>query len=118
MKPLWLRLAATSCLLLAAISSYASSRPRYGGAVRIVMRDHVNTLDPAADDDHPAARDRVSCLLFETLTTMDGLGHLHPGLAVSWFSDPSKRVWHFHLRLARFHDASPVTANDVVVSLS
>src|SRR5215831_14764621 len=118
MKPLFSRLAATSCLLLIAAAAQASSRPRYGGTARILLHDRVNSLDPAADEDHPAARERTAGLIFETLTTMDDQGRLRPKLAGSWSSEPSKRIWTFRLRLARFHDGTPVTAADVVASLT
>jgi ABC-type transport system substrate-binding protein len=118
MKPLFSRLAATSCLLLIAAAAQASSRPRYGGTARILLHDRVNSLDPAAEDDHPAARDRMAALVFETLTTMDDQGRIRPKLASSWSSEPGKRTWTFRLRLAKFHDGTPVTAADVVASLT
>src|SRR5262249_8161643 len=118
MKPLFSRLAAISCLLLLAASAQASSRPRYGGTARILLHDRVNSLDPAAEDDHPAARDRMAAVDFYTLTTMNDQGRLRPKLANSWSSEPGKRTWTFRLRLAKFHDGTPVTATDVVASLT
>ena len=118
MKPLCLRLVATSCALIVAGVALASSRPHYGGAAHILLHDHVLSLDPTAEDDHPAARDRLASLLFETLATVDDQGRLLPGLASSWSFDANKRVWQFHLRLAGFHDGSPVTAADVAASLT
>src|SRR5260370_16710494 len=118
MKPSCLRLVATSCLVFMAGGAQASSRPRYGGTARIVLHDRVSNLDPTAEEDHPAARDRLASLLFETLALVDDQGRLRPGLASSWSLDESKRVWQFHLRLARFHDGSQVTAVDVAASLS
>src|SRR5262249_39176266 len=118
MKPLFSRLAATSCLLLIAAAAQASSRPRYGGTARILLHERVNSLDPAVEDDHPAARDRMAALVFETLTTMDDQGRIRPKLASSWSSEPGKRIWTFRLRLAKFHDGTPVTAADVVASLT
>jgi len=98
--------------------SHASSRPRYGGMVRILLHDRVNTIDPAAEDDHPAARDRLAGLLFETLAVIDDQGRLHPGLASSWSPDSGKRTWLFRLRLAKFSDGSPLTAADAASSLT
>src|SRR5215467_1064770 len=118
MKPLCLRLLATSCLLPITVSAYASSRPRYGGTAHIVLRDRVNTIDPAADDDHPAAHDRLAALVFETLAVADDQGRLHPGLAGAWSDDAGKRIWRFRVRLAKFHDGSQVTAADVASSLT
>jgi peptide/nickel transport system substrate-binding protein len=118
MKRSFSRLAATSCLLLIAAAAHASSRPRYGGTVRILLRDGVNSLDPAGEDAHPATRDRMAGLIFETLTSLDDQGRLRPKLAGSWSSDPAKRIWTFRLRLAKFHDGTTVTAPDVVASLT
>lgn len=110
--------AATSLLAAMVLAAHASSRPRYGGTVRILLHERVNTLDPLAEEDHPAARDKLAALLFETLTVVDAQGGAHPGLAASWRSDPGKRVWQFSLRLATFHDGSVVTAPDAVQSLA
>jgi ABC-type transport system substrate-binding protein len=104
-------------LLLAAIGVHPSSRPRYGGTVRILLQNRVNTIDPVAEEDHPATRDRLARLTFETLTQLDAQGRVRPRLATSWRADPAKRIWHFRLRLASFHDDTPVTAADVVASL-
>src|SRR5512146_1801036 len=111
--------AASSLLLLGLCApAHASSRPRYGSVVRVLLHDRVNSLDPAADEDYPATRDRMAALVFETLTSMDAQGRVQPRLADSWSSDPSKRVWRFHLRLANFHDGSALTAADAVAALS
>jgi peptide/nickel transport system substrate-binding protein len=119
MKRLFSRLAVTSCLLsLAAVVAHPSSRPRYGGTVRVALQHRVNALDPAAEDDYPAARDRMAGLLFETLTSLDEQGRVHPRLALSWRPDPARRIWQFRLRLANFHDGSPLTAADVAASLN
>jgi ABC-type transport system substrate-binding protein len=117
MKHLHSRLLAISCLLLAAVCGQASSRPRYGGTARVLLHDRVNSIDPAGEEDHPAARDRLASLTFETLTAIDAQGRLHGRLAASWHSDPARRVWQFRLRLANFHDGTPVTAASVVASL-
>src|SRR5262249_9859886 len=76
------------------------------------------SLDPAAEEDHPAARDRVANLLFETLTSVDDQGRVHPRLASSWSADPARRLWQFRLRVARFTDRSPLTAADLAARLS
>src|SRR5215467_13043937 len=112
------RFLATSLLVLAfAGGADGSSRPRYGGTARILLQHKVSNLDPLADEDYPEDRDRLAGLSFETLTRIDAEGHLLPGLASFWQSD-SARIWHFRLRLARFHDGTPVTAADVISSLN
>ncbi len=118
MKRLLSRLAAiSSLLLLVAAASHGSSRPRYGGTVRVLLHDKITSIDPLNEEDHPASRDRLAMLVFETLTDVDALGRVHPKLASSWHSDQAKRVWQFRLRLANFHDGALLTASDVVASL-
>jgi peptide/nickel transport system substrate-binding protein len=117
MKRLLLQLFAISSVMLLAAGAQAESRPRYGGTVRVLLHDRVMSIDPLAEEDHPAARDRLAALSFETLTGLDGEGHVFPKLAASWHSDSSRRSWQFRLRLANFQDGSVLTAADVVASL-
>jgi peptide/nickel transport system substrate-binding protein len=118
MKRSFSRLAAISCVLAFAANGPASLRPRYGVQARVLLQHRVTQLDPAAEEDHPATRDRVAGLLFETLTSMDDQGRVHPRLASSWSADPARRLWQFRLRVASFSDGSPLTAADVAASLS
>jgi ABC-type transport system substrate-binding protein len=118
MKRLLLQLFALSSLLLLAVGAYAGSRPRYGGAVRILLHDRVLSIDPLSDEDHSSARDRMNALAFENLTEVDAQGRLRPNLAVSWHADQAKRAWQFRLRLANFHDGTVLTATDVAASLA
>src|SRR5262249_16146196 len=69
-------------------------------------------------DDHPAARDRLAALTFETLTALDASGRVRPNLASSWRSDPGRRSWQFKLRIAYFHDGTLLTAADVAAGLA
>jgi len=118
MKRSLYRLAAAASLAgLLLATAGASSRPRYGGAVRILLHDRANSLDPAGDEEHPAARDRIASFIFETLTQVDLQGRVHPKLASSWQCDAAKRVWRFNLRIADFHDGSPLTATDVAARI-
>jgi peptide/nickel transport system substrate-binding protein len=118
MKPLLLRLFVISSLIALAVTAHGSSRPRYGGTVRILLHDKVMFLDPLSDEDHPAARDRMAALTFETLTTIDAQGRVQPALASQWHADANKRSWQFRLRLANFHDGAVLTAADVAASLA
>jgi peptide/nickel transport system substrate-binding protein len=118
MKRLLLRLFVISSLGLLVAGAHGSSRPRYGGAVRVLLHDKVMSLDPLSDEDRPAARDRMASLAFETLTEIDAQGRLQPRLASSWHADATKRAWQFRLRLANFHDGTVLTATDAAASLA
>jgi peptide/nickel transport system substrate-binding protein len=118
MKRLLSLLFVISSLVLMSAGAHGSSRPRYGGTVRVLLHDKVMSLDPLSDEDHPAARDRMAALSFETLTEIDAQGRLQTGLASSWHADPAKRVWQFRLRLANFHDGTVLTAADAIASLA
>lgn len=118
MRRLLLQLFAISSVALAAAGGYASSRPRYGGAVRVLLHDRVMSLDPISEEDHPATRDRLASLAFETLTEVDAQGRLRPNLALTWHADQAKRVWQFRLRLANFQDGTVLTAADAATSLA
>jgi len=62
-------------------------------------------------------RDLVS-LVFSGLTRIGEKGEIVPDLAESWEVDRSGRVYTFHLRPdARWHDGTPVTAEDVVFTV-
>ncbi len=60
MKRSLLRLIAASSFVIAIVAGHASSRPRYGGTVRVLLHDRVNTLDPLGDEEHTVARDRIA----------------------------------------------------------
>lgn len=100
---------------LVALTAWAEERPRYGGILRIQMREPVFALDPADGKDLTLARQRLAFLLFDRLTEIDDKGRVQPALAVSWSSDIERRVWRFYLRGGvTFHDGTPLTAAQVV----
>src|SRR5438445_13742167 len=92
MRRLLLQWFAISSVALTVSGAYASSRPRYGGAVRVLLHDRVMSINPISDEDHPPTRDRLASLAFETLTWIDTPGRLHPNRAVTWHADPAKRI--------------------------
>ncbi len=56
-------------------------------------------------------------LVFDTLTEIAADGTLRGELATGWTASDNGRIWHFDLRRdVNFHDGTPFTANDVVVS--
>jgi peptide/nickel transport system substrate-binding protein/oligopeptide transport system substrate-binding protein len=74
------------------------------------------SLDPALSTDVPTGE--VVSLLFDNLTQFDADARLVPGLARSWETDASGKVFTFHLRRnATFHDGRPIRADDVRASM-
>jgi len=97
----------------------AETRPQYGGTLHLAMRATPSSLDPA-DHAQPdsLARRNTTLLVFDTLVTVGESGRLQPSLAVSWQASSNDRRWQFHLRRGiKFHDGTPLTAENVAASL-
>ena len=101
------------CCLLALCALVA------GGASAQTLRI-ASAFDPQTMDPHALAllyHTRVAYQVHESLVGRDAQFRLEPALAVSWEQREPKR-WRFKLRPGvRFHDGSPMTADDVVFSL-
>ena len=106
----------TGVFFLLALTAAGSTRPHYGGTVHVLLQHKIASIDPVAEGEYGADRDRLSALVFETLTEIDAQGHVRPRLASSWQSEGA-RAWQFQLRLANFQDGSTVTSTTVVASL-
>src|SRR5512134_960494 len=93
MRPTALRLVAASSLLLG-LCCAAETRPRYGGTVRVQVREVAE----------------LRALVFETLVRLDDGGEPQPWLATTWESREDGRRWQFWLRRkVKFHDGTPLT---------
>src|SRR5713101_8141957 len=81
------------------VTAPASTRPHYGGTLRLAMRDAPMSLDPA-DSSRPdsLATRSVSRLVFDTLVILDGRGQPLPALASSWQVEPGNQRWQFSIR--------------------
>ena len=98
-----------SLLLLCEMAAMARTRPRYGGTLRIDTRS-----DPLQSPNGIARK-----LVSDTLTRVDENGRVLPALAVRWESQSTNHRWQFWLRPGiHFHDGTPLTAAEVVHSLS
>jgi peptide/nickel transport system substrate-binding protein len=107
--------------MLLAATSAASLRPRYGGALRVQMRERLKGVDPLqwpADSLEAAAAERVASLAFDRLVRFNPQGVLQGALAVSWESGLGAMRWEFHLRQGvKFTDGAPMTPDTVVLAL-
>ncbi len=100
-----LRSIAVSGVLLCAMVAAASTRPQYGGALRVERAAEPDAL--------------VRALVFDRLTRVDARGTVAPLLAVRWAEDNEGQRWQFWLRAGvHFHDGTEMTADDVVRSLT
>jgi peptide/nickel transport system substrate-binding protein len=92
--------------------------PKRGGRIRVsgTSTSTADTLDPAKQS---LSTDYARCNMFYNgLTTLDGSLTPQPALAESWENEGAK-VWVFRLRRGvTFHDGKPLTAADVVFSLT
>lgn len=104
-------------LVVLAAPAWAGSRARYGGELRVLAPAQAANLDPAqlsTPTDVAVAR-----LVHGTLFDLDGDGALSAGLAAGIpEAEASGRVFRIRLKPGlRFHEGSPLTAQDVVASL-
>lgn len=114
MKRIALRLLAFSSAALLVWQAQASTRPHYGGTLRVVMHVAINTLDPANTQ-----ADRLTRLVFDTLVIADDAGRLQPSLARAWSSDATFHRWQLWLRRGvKFHDGELFTPDIAAVSLA
>jgi ABC-type transport system substrate-binding protein len=86
-----IRLALVSAVIcLVAGIAGGSQRPRYGGTLRVEMRERVSSMDPRGFDPSApgvAATERLLGLVFDRLVRIDERGQPQPALATSWQHD-------------------------------
>jgi peptide/nickel transport system substrate-binding protein len=83
--------------------------------LKIGLSADVSSLDPHYLNIAPNIA--FSSHLFDALVNVDANGRLVPGLATSWRAVDAT-TWEFKLRPGvKFHDGSPLTAEDVIFSL-
>ena len=108
--------------LLSVAPAVASTRPRYGGTLRVELSARVASLDPtevATDVSEATAKLRLLNLAFDPLVRLDANGLPKPALALSWKSDTAAKRWEFALRSGvKFHDGTLLAPSDVVAALS
>ncbi|MES2319609.1 MAG: ABC transporter substrate-binding protein [Pseudomonadota bacterium] len=96
------------CLSLAAVPAMAQE-------FKLAMSSPPTSLDPHFYNATPNSN--VAAHVFDTLTRLDANDRLLPGLAESW-SLVNRLTWEFKLRKGvKFHDGSPLTADDVLWSM-
>ncbi|MAP14602.1 ABC transporter substrate-binding protein [uncultured Sulfitobacter sp.] len=103
--------------LLAATGAGAGEPPRRGGRLRLALSGATRE-DTWVHGDGLFMQVARQGMIFDTLTEVAGNGILKGELATGWQASEGARQWRFDLRPdVRFHDGSPLTANDVVATL-
>jgi peptide/nickel transport system substrate-binding protein len=88
---------------------------REAGTLVVAQSSDALTLDPSLDTS-PISLNLFKNI-YDQLTDIASDGSVGPLLATSWQASSDATVWTFTIRTdARFHDGSPVTADDVVWS--
>ena len=84
-----------------------ASVPRYGGHLRFGVPDKTRRANA------------LNAALYDSLTRIDGNGHVRLNLAKSLDTDDGGRTWHLALRDdVTFHSGAPLRADDVIWSLT
>lgn len=107
-------IAATLTLSVSALAVHPASAK---DLIRIVSPYQTTTLDPLRS----AAAGNIETygqLYARLLQRNPTSGELEPGLAERWEISDDSSTYTFHLRDAQFSNGSPITADDVVFSLS
>ncbi|MDO4232092.1 MAG: ABC transporter substrate-binding protein [Lautropia sp.] len=100
-------------LLLSGLIAFAL--PAQARSIRWAAQAEVQTLDPHAQ--HHSQTQAVLQHVYESLTRYNGRLEIEPSLASKW-EVVSPLVWRFHIRKdVRFHDGTPLDADDVLFSL-
>ncbi|MGH9517027.1 MAG: ABC transporter substrate-binding protein [Terriglobales bacterium] len=102
--------------LACATNTIASTRPHYGGTLRVSVQTPAQTFDPNISN-APGLRS-LTQLVFETLVKLDDRGRPQPLLAASWQVEPGNQRWRFQVRNGViFSDGIPVDASVAAASL-
>jgi peptide/nickel transport system substrate-binding protein len=108
-------------VLVATIGTAASTRPKYGGMLRVQIRERIPTIDPRqwpAASQRASATERLSLLVFDRLVRFDDHGMPQPALAVSWQYDAPAKRWQFLIRKGvKFTDGSTLTPEVAAIAL-
>ena len=102
--------------LVAGTFVLGSAQARDANTARIVLQTQLKILDPVTT---PAYSTRNhGYLIYDTLFAMDANSNPQPQMVDTWKESPDKRTYTFTLRKGlKFHDGTPVTAEDAIASL-
>ncbi|MCF3594643.1 ABC transporter substrate-binding protein [Rhodobacteraceae bacterium LMO-12] len=86
-------------------------------ALNAVLEAEIVTLDPHFTTAYISRT--FGYMVYDTLFGMDSAGEMHPQMIDSWTTSDDQLVWTFTLRDGlKWHDGTPVTAEDTVASIT
>ncbi|WP_372621346.1 ABC transporter substrate-binding protein [Falsiroseomonas sp.] len=109
-----LRGAACASAICAAVAATLAAAPAGAATLTWATANDILGLDPHANNH--GVTNAMKSNIYEPLVRRQADGSLAPALAERW-ETPSPTTWRFHLRRGvTFHDGTPLTAADVVMS--
>src|SRR5438067_6219642 len=103
-------------LAVLSLLAFAGAAQPQDKVLRIVPHSNLNILDPIWTTQYMARNHGY--MVYDTLFGTDEKNRIQPQMVASWTESPDHRLWTFTLRPGlAFHDARPVTGEDVVASL-
>ena len=106
---------------LCACAALATKLPRYGGVLRIELREAALSPDPREwkpGTPEFASNEKLAALIFDRLVSLDEYGRFLPQLAVEWSHDPAFQRWVFKLRGGvTFSDGSALSGAEAEAAL-
>ncbi len=104
------------------MAAFGSTKPRYGGTLRVEFLAQTISIDPRAwkaGSREFATNERLAALVFDRLVSVDNYGRFVPQLATEWSHDAASRRWQFALRVGvKFSDGSALSAADAAAALA
>jgi len=115
----------TLSLLAAALSlapfTWAATRPRFGGTLRVETRGAISSFDITEDSNAARAfvRDLILSNVCDRLITLNADGDPQPSLAASWRSERDGRSWYFVLQDGvRLQNGNALSPQAIVTALT
>jgi len=99
----------------------ASTRPEYGGTLRVELSAREVNFDPRQWRDgstQSGESETIAELMYDRLIALDNYGRFQPRLATDWNHDTSFKRWQFTIRSGvKFSDGSLLAPADVAAAL-
>jgi len=116
------RLFALLSIFIFGMAAFGSTKPRYGGTLRVEFLAQTISIDPRTwktGSREFATNERLAALVFDRLVSVDNYGRFIPQLATEWSHDAASRRWQFTLRAGvKLSDGTALTAAEAAGALA